>query len=54
MVYIYYGRTGNSFNLPLNNGSVYKIIGKVNLGNIEDTDIIPTGDHDGQGIILEE
>ena len=42
----------NDFCEKLGRGHIYKIIGEYNLENSENNNLITTGDHDGEAILL--
>jgi|WetSurMetagenome_2_1015567.scaffolds.fasta_scaffold75361_3 hypothetical protein len=52
-LFVSFNKARNDFSLKLNDGSVYKIIGSMDLKNTINTNTTTTADHDGKVIVFE-
>jgi len=52
-LFISFDEARDNFALKLNEGSVYKIAGSIDLHNIINTEKETTADHDGKAVVFE-
>jgi hypothetical protein len=51
--FVSFNNARDDFCVRMNKGTIYKIKELINIGNIEDTDMTTTADHDGKVIVLQ-